>query len=141
MSTLDDIAARGNRHNTAGVRWPGSFVVTDNNWIECANGLRISVVAGPGTYCSPRPQLAPGMDLIGEAPAHYRGPYTHVEVGFPSVRPQPWELLEPYCEDPAEPTNTVYSYVPVEVVRELIDANGGEAPTDPAQRDLGHVAR
>ena len=52
-----------------------------------------------------------------------------VEVGFPSEE-EP--LLMDYCEDKSEPTHTVYAYVPVQVVTNVIAKHGGivegEAP-------------
>ena len=57
----------------------------------------------------------------------YSGPYTHVEVGFPSDRPELWRDWEAYAEDPDEPTRTVYGYVPLQLVQELVTTHGGEA--------------
>lgn len=87
--------------------------------IVCRDGFTLSVVTGALVYCTPR------IDT---------GPYTHVEVGFPSVRPEPWEDTDGpdgwrrYAEDPGDfPTDTVYGYVPVEMVRALLRLHGGEA--------------
>lgn len=73
----------------------------------CKNGLELSVQANVFTYCSPKDN---------------KGPYTHVEVGFPSQKVP--ELLE-YAEDPEDPTGTIYGYVPIEIVRGVILSNGG----------------
>ena len=55
--------------------------------------------------------------------------YMEVEVGFPSDA-EP--LLMEYCEDKRDPTNTVYAYVPTQVVTNVIAKHGGmvegEAP-------------
>jgi hypothetical protein len=45
-----------------------------------------------------------------------------VEVGFPSKREA---LLMPYAEDRRIPTATVYGYVPIETVAEVIEKHGG----------------
>ena len=45
-----------------------------------------------------------------------------VECGFPTSTPG-WELME-YAETPEDPTNTVYGYVPVDVVRRELESHG-----------------
>lgn len=114
---LNRIAAEGNRRvNMSSTEWE-----PERNRIRCADGFSLSVIAGWGTYCEPRP------DWFNGVPEDYAGPYTRVEVGFPSQRPEPWDAWQPFCESPAEPTETVYGYVPVEMVATLIDSHGGEA--------------
>jgi hypothetical protein len=67
-------------------------------------GVTLSVQASSFHYCTPRTDNA----VV----------YTHVEVGFPSaVVP---ELLS-YAETDTEPTNTVYGWVPVELVNTLMN--------------------
>jgi hypothetical protein len=68
----------------------------------------MSVQAHDGAYCSPR---------IDNAEK-----YTEVEIGFPT-HPEP--ILVPWAESPAEPTQTIYGYVPVEVVNTVIAKHGG----------------
>lgn len=75
--------------------------------IECADGFSLSVQASHGAYCSPRTNL---------------GPWSHVEVGYPSAIPT--EIMS-YCENPEAPTQTVYGYVPIGLVEALIVAHGG----------------
>ena len=61
-----------------------------------------------GTYCMPR---------ISNADS-----YECVEVGFPSdIDP----LLMPFCEDPKDPTETVYPYVPSTTIYLVIAKHGG----------------
>lgn len=75
--------------------------------IECADGFRMSVQASENHYCSPRDAF---------------GPWTHLEVGFPSqVEP----LLWPYAESPGEWTDTVYIRVPIELVAAVVELHGG----------------
>jgi hypothetical protein len=120
VSVFEDIVAKGNR----------SYSPNDGrrpNKVRCVDGFSLSVIAGEGTYCAPRPDRYGGL---GDAPGDYPGPYTAVEVGYPSERPEPWD--EPggwrsYAEDGNDPTETVYGYVPVELVRALIAAHGGES--------------
>lgn len=80
--------------------------------IECADGLRLSVQASHFHYCVPRTD---------------GGPYSSVEVGFPSER---IEELMPYADEPESPTQTVYGYVPVEIVEAVIKAHGGSSQLD-----------
>lgn len=75
-----------------------------------ADGFGISIQASSGHYCKPR------IDSNGK-----RISYTHVELGFPSEED---ELINDYAEDDNY-TETVYGYVPVEVVDKLIEKHGG----------------
>jgi len=73
------------------------------------DGNTMSVQANDFTYCSPRDNV---------------GPYTEVEVGFPSFYSA---LLEPYKENfPGSSfQESVFPYVPVDVVLRLIEEHGG----------------
>jgi len=77
--------------------------------ITCADGFSLSVQATHGAYCTPRTNV---------------GPWSEVEVGYPSTAP---ELIGSYAESPESPTDTVYPYVPVELVEQLIELHGGQA--------------
>ena len=79
-----------------------------NKMVVCADGFNMSVQAHNGAYCEPR--------------ADAQRKYTLVEIGFPSAE-EP--LLMPWAEDKFAPTNTVYGYVPVEVVTNVIVKHGG----------------
>ena len=131
-SLLERIIANGNRGHNHSDRENRR-----GNTITCNDGFEVSVIAGGGVYCTPRPALCiypyddsmcreAVLDYMYEAPCTYNGPYTHVEVGFPSEVPEPWEIWSEFCEDPETPTSTVYGYVPVEDVRALIALHGGE---------------
>ena len=80
--------------------------------IECADGFSLSVQVGKYLYSTPREDA---------------GPWTAVEVGFPSATPEPWSEWEPYVEDANDPTGTVYAYVPLSLVEALIESHGGAA--------------
>lgn len=108
--TLQQIIERGTRgaeYKTTGV----------SNNLTCADGFKVSVIAGGGSYSIPR-----NDGFTDSIP----GPFTAVEVGFPSERPEPWSDWEHYCEDPEKPTDTVYGYVPADMVRALVALHGGE---------------
>ena len=68
----------------------------------------MSVQASSMNYCEP---------IVDNAEA-----YDEVEVGFPSS-PEP--LLERYAEDRSNPTETVYGWVPSEVVLDVLAKHGG----------------
>lgn len=68
----------------------------------------MSVQANAGAYSTPRTNGA-------EA-------YTEVEIGFPSARE---ELLMQWCDEPSDPTGTVYAYVPAQVVVNVVAKHGG----------------
>ena len=75
--------------------------------ICCKSGLSFSAQADEFAYCEPREN------------ADY---YWKVEVGFPSEKV---EEFMPYAEDPDKPTDTVYGYVPIEIVEAVVNKNGG----------------
>lgn len=75
--------------------------------IECKDGFSMSVQAGQGHYCDPRDDT---------------GPYNSVECGFPSEYE---ELIIAYAESRHEPTKSVYGWVPVGVVTNVIAKHGG----------------
>ena len=79
-----------------------------NRLVVCADGFEMSVQAHAGAYCLPK--------MTGASV------YREVEVGFPSME-EP--MLMNWCEDPAAPTETVYGYVPVQVVTNVIAKHGG----------------
>src|SRR4051812_16555561 len=75
--------------------------------VECVDGFTISIQAGYGIYCEPRQS---------------EGPWRKVELGFPSAGD---DLILKYAEDADAPAETVYGYVPIDVVVQLIDKHGG----------------
>ena len=78
--------------------------------IVCADGFNVSVQVGKYLYSTPREDA---------------GPWTHVEVGFPSERPEPWDEWSKYVDDAEIPTRTVYGYVPLAMIEALIALHGG----------------
>lgn len=72
--------------------------------IECADGFSISVQGSEFNYSSPRKN-----NMLT---------YSEVECGFPSSVP---EFIMDYAEQPEFPTDTVYAFVPVKLVEQLID--------------------
>lgn len=77
------------------------------NALTCNDGFRMSVQASETHYCLPRDN---------------EGPHYKFEVGYPSSE-EP--ALMRYAEDPDRPTDTVYGYVPVEIIDEIIAKHGG----------------
>ena len=77
--------------------------------IVCKDGFSISVQGGESLYSRPRRNLKDGA-------------YEAVECGFPS---QEEDLLRQYAEDPTKPKDTVYPYVPVSVVEQVVEKHGG----------------
>lgn len=82
--------------------------------VRCADGFSVSVQAGRVNYCAPRDD---------------DGPWYDVELGFPSERV---EALIPFAEEEDRPTKTVYGWVPLTLVAEVILAHGGFAQTEAA---------
>lgn len=81
-----------------------------------ADGFSMSVQANEYAYCLPRDN---------------EGPYTHVECGFPSSKPLTQALLD-YAElcGTDDYTETVYGYVPIEIVLAEFEAHGGLVGND-----------
>ena len=97
-----------------------------NKEVVCADGFKMSVQAHDGAYCEPREDDQEN--------------YTLVEIGFPSAE-EP--LIMPWCESPDEPTDTVYGYVPVGVVTNVIVKHGGmvEGEVPPGVIPIAPVAQ
>ena len=83
-------------------------MIKKNKPVICADGFSMSVQASHTSYCQPR---------IDEAER-----YSEVEIGFPNAKE---ELLMEWCEEPDDPTGTVYGYVPAQVVTNVIAKHGG----------------
>ena len=75
--------------------------------IVCENGFQMSVQASEMNYWEPRDDY---------------GPYTLVEVGYPSRKESP---LMQWAEDPDDPTGTIYGWVPSNIIWDVILKNGG----------------
>ena len=73
----------------------------------CKDGFSVSVQASQYHYCRPRIDSAEKYDKV--------------ELGYPSAAD---ELITDYAEDRTY-TDTVYDYVPVEIVDKLIEKHGG----------------
>ena len=78
-----------------------------NERVTCADGFRMSVQANEGAYCEPR---------------NDDGPYTEVEIGYPS---DPEIMIMRWAEDKSRPTDTVYGWVPADRVSLVIAKHGG----------------
>lgn len=78
--------------------------------IICKDGFKISVQAGEGIYSSPR-----GPSTL----------YSAVELGYPN------QSIPAFAEwqesGPDDNTDTVWGYVPITLVVELLNSHGGES--------------
>lgn len=77
--------------------------------ITLVDGTVLSVQASEGHYCEPRKTI------------DYKD-YNTFEIGFPSIV---FKELLCYAEDSTTPTDTVYGYVPKEVIESIIVSCGG----------------
>jgi hypothetical protein len=81
--------------------------------IYCVDGTSLSVQASRKHSCVPK---------------NNEGPYTAVEVGFPSVKPpESWRTFTKQDFD-VKACDTVYHFLPLELVGQFIDAHGGIRP-------------
>lgn len=102
--------------------------------IRLADDTTISIKAGPTAWSRPRPYLYG----IGEAPADYAGPYTHLEVYLITPVPVPgsWAPYDDDANDDDGRRGIHFGAVPVELVRALVEEHGGEH----WEQDLAHDA-
>jgi hypothetical protein len=76
--------------------------------VLCKDGFSVSIQGNSRNYCEPRNDV---------------GPYTAVELGFPSSSDS---LITKYAESVmTDPTEAVYGWVPVGVVKALLMKHGG----------------
>lgn len=75
--------------------------------VHMKSGFNVSIQASSTAYSTPREDT---------------GPYTHVELGYPS---EDDELIHEYAEDPDNPCRTVYGWVPAGLVTALLVKHGG----------------
>ena len=75
--------------------------------------LTISIQANEFAYCLPRTKNDSYTD------------YFQLELGFPNFTP-PDYIME-YADDPDDPQETVYGYVPYELIQRMIDELRGAA--------------
>lgn len=75
--------------------------------IFCNDGFSMSVQGSATHYCEPRKT----QDW-----------YQSLEIGFPSEE-EP--LINQYAETEGDWTETVYGYVPIEIIQKVIDKHGG----------------
>ena len=91
--------------------WDRSYQICKR--IVFVNGESVSIQAGALHYSSPRENSVSGS----------YSDYSEFELGFPSVKPTD-EIMQ-YAEDQENPTNTIYAYVPVQLIVDWINENGG----------------
>lgn len=92
--------------------------------VICADGMRVSIQASGMTYCKPR---ATYSDVAA---------YSAFEVGFPTV---PDEALREYSvhgKDTGDLTNSIFAYVPREVVERMVERHGGIVGLDHSVEEL-----
>ena len=91
--------------------------------IVCSDGFEMSVQVGYSLYSEPK--------KVAKR-------YSKVEVGYPSDHePLIEEYAESFSEDAPDYTDTVYPYVPVKVVNEVLKKHGGIDLTETLRRSDG----
>jgi len=80
--------------------------------VLCEDGTEISIQASSGHYCQPRK----------DSPNNSYDIYESFEIGFPT---REIECLRTYAECDEDLTETVYGYVPKEVVEQAVADCGG----------------
>jgi hypothetical protein len=125
--TFENVVAHGNRSLRIADLKRGGFIQGES-LVVCMDGYAFSAIAGQGTYCVPRPAICLDENcphspngLTDHVSCDWAGPYSAVEIGFPTSRPEPWSEWEEYWDG-----GDIYSGVPVDLVRNLIEEHGGE---------------
>ncbi len=80
--------------------------------VTCKDGFTMSVQHSSLHYCIPRIDFAEREGLEFNA----------YEVGYPSEKE---DILIPFAEDPDNPTETVYPFVPQQIVEQVAEMHGG----------------
>lgn len=75
--------------------------------IVCNDGFNMSVQGSIGHYCSPR------------ITTDY---YNSLEIGFPSEQE---DLIMEFAEQKEIPTETVYGWVPIDIIQKVIEKHKG----------------
>lgn len=91
------------------VKNDGDYLI--RNRVFCKDGFSISIQASRGHYCEPRET--------------FEGPYEKVELGYPNKFDP---MIANYAEEGDDTrlfTRSVYPYVPIEVVDNLLEKHGG----------------
>ena len=83
-------------------------VVKYNKQVTCKDGFKMSVQAGENLSSIPRENFAER--------------YEKVEIGYPSEKES---LILEYARGANDPTDTIYAYVPVDIVTLVIAKHGG----------------
>lgn len=94
--------------------------------LELPCGSMVSIQHSEGHYCDVRSWFGNENDVMGlDYLEHYNKQITKkspeditVELGFPNFED---ERLREYAEDPDNPMDTVYAYVPITLVEEIIN--------------------
>ena len=76
--------------------------------VVCVDGFNMSVQVSSRHFCTPR---------INDADF-----YSEVEIGYPS---ETEPLIMEFAKQAEHPTDTIYGYVPVSIVDEVIAKHGG----------------
>lgn len=105
-----------------------SFQQFRRPFVICKDGFGVSIQASEDHYCEPRKSQI-DMSRFSFIP-RWRSqirvskfkPYKSVELGFPTEADE--ELIG-YAENPNVPMDTVYGWVPVEIVDKVLEKHGG----------------
>ena len=105
LNQLLEPSKRVNRD--VGLSYDGNPYLEHIPRVKCVDGFEVSIQASHFHYCQPRDSA---------------GPWTHVELGFPTARVT---SLREYRDGPPPDTGTVFGYVPIEKVARLLNRHGG----------------
>lgn len=90
--------------------------------IICNDGFSMSVQANGGAYSQPK-------DIIEN------GEYKTAEIGYPSGEES---LISDYAEDEKHLTETVYGYVPISIIDEVLEKHWGIDEEKTFENNLCH---
>lgn len=88
--------------------------------VHCADGFSVSIQTSEGSYCTPRDNV---------------GPWIEAELGFPSApMPELAKWMDGPEEDAHTATQTVWGYVPIHRIAEVLASHGGLLPEGAAPK-------
>lgn len=82
--------------------------------VICKDGFKMSVQHSSWHYCLPRIDYAERKGYE----------FDSYEIGYPS---EAEDILLPFAENPECPTDTVYPFVPAQIVEQVAEMHGGLA--------------
>lgn len=90
--------------------------------IVCNDGFHVSCQFGWAWHCTAYTYEDVDITTVGKIKLYDEDDFKAVELGFPSEKVDIWM---DYAEEDSDPTDTVYNWVPIDIVQQGLDLHGG----------------